>query len=96
MHCLSNVLLEFDEKIYAQEKGVVTGENNSVAIANITLHFMIKQIPEINQLTFIFKRYIDDMIYITRDQTVYYKNPTYQNFQRVQFRTDFQGNRYQG
>ena len=69
MHCLSNVLLEFDEKIYAQEKGIVTGENNSVAIANITLHFMIKQIPEINQLAFIFKRYIDDMIYITRDET---------------------------
>ena len=60
--------IEFQEKIYTQETGVVTGENNSVAIANISLHYVINMIPEIRSNTIMFKRYIDDVIYLTRDQ----------------------------
>ena len=68
MHCLNNVFLEFQNKFYVQDKGVVTGENNSVAIANITLHYLIKNIPEINFFTLKFKRYIDDILFITNSK----------------------------
>ena len=51
-----------------QDKGVITGENNSVALANISLHYIIKNISEINKYSLKFKRYIDDILFITRDQ----------------------------
>ena len=50
-----------------QSKGIVTGENNSVTIANIALHYIIKNITEINEKTKIFRRFIDDIIFITKD-----------------------------
>ena len=69
MHCLNNVMLEFQEGFYVQESGVVTGENNSVALANISLHFVVRKIPSINKYSLIFKRYIDDVIIITENPT---------------------------
>ena len=69
LHCLNNVLLEFDGNFYVQERGIVTGENYSVPLANITLHYVVKNIPEINLFCRVFKRYIDDVIFITDNRT---------------------------
>ena len=67
--CLKNTFIQFKNKFYKQAKGIVTGENNSVSIANIALHYIIAQLPEISYKTEIFKRFIDDVIYITVDKS---------------------------
>ncbi|MEC8566984.1 MAG: reverse transcriptase domain-containing protein, partial [Pseudomonadota bacterium] len=64
LHCLNNNIINFRNFYYKQNKGIVTGDNNSVSLANIAMHFIVKQIKEIEQSK-LFKRYIDDMIYIT-------------------------------
>ena len=67
MFCLDNIIIKFQNKFYTQENGIVTGENNSVSIANLSLHYIIKELPMLNVKTVIFKRFIDDIIYITVD-----------------------------
>ena len=62
--CLKNSIIKFNGSFFRQNKGIVTGENNSVSLANISLHYIVKQIKEINSLD-LFRRYIDDIIYIT-------------------------------
>ena len=69
MHCLENSIIGFDNTFYKQQHGIVTEENNSVTIANISLHFIIKQIKEIKK-TVIFRRYIDDIIYIAKTEEI--------------------------
>ena len=68
-HCLYNGIIQFGEKFYTQKKGIITGDNNSVSLANISLHYVIKQIPQINIYTELFLRYIDDIIFITKLNT---------------------------
>ena len=68
IYCLENVLIEFRERYYKQDSGIPTGENNSVSLANIALHYIIAMIPEISSHTVIFQRYIDDIIYICPTQ----------------------------
>ena len=67
MFCLSHSVIQFQNRTYLQSTGIVTGENNSVTIANIALHYVIQSIPEINTKTKIFRRFIDDIIFITKD-----------------------------
>ena len=69
MYCLQNVLIEFNGEFFVQDQGIVTGENYSVPLANITLHYVIKSIGEINKFCHIFKRYIDDVIFITNERS---------------------------
>ena len=68
MLCLNNSYIKFDGKLFRQNMGIVTGENNSVSLANISLHYVIKKIQAINSKTVIFRRYIDDIIYWTRSE----------------------------
>ena len=67
MFCLKNSVLQFQNQFYLQSTGIVTGENNSVTIANIALHYVIQNIPEINEKTKVFRRFIDDIIFISND-----------------------------
>ena len=68
MYYLRNALIQFQGKYYKQDKGIPTGENNSVSLANISLHYVIQRIPEIVTCTNVFQRYIDDIIYITSNK----------------------------
>ena len=65
MHCLNHSVIKFNGQLYTQNTGIITGENNSVTIANIALHYIVKQIIEIETKTKIFRRFIDDIIFIT-------------------------------
>ena len=65
--CLENNFVKFRNKYFKQKTGIITGDNNSVSLANIALHYIIKNIPEIKRSTVIFKRFIDDIIYIAKD-----------------------------
>ena len=65
--CLDNIIIQFRDKFYNQKTGIVTGENNSVSNANIALHYIIRKLPQINTTTKIFKRFIDDIVFIAED-----------------------------
>ena len=67
MVCLNNQIIEFNGFYYRKTVGIVTGENNSVSVANVALHFIIRKIKEINNHTEIFVRFIDDIMLITKD-----------------------------
>ena len=65
MLCLENVIVQHGNKFYKQTKGIVTGDNHSVSLANITLHYIISPISKILNQAIIFKRFIDDIIWIS-------------------------------
>ena len=64
IYCLNNVILQYQDNFYKQNKGIVTGDNHSVSIANISLHYLIRPIAKILNKAVIYKRYIDDIIWI--------------------------------
>ena len=76
--------MQFQDRYLKQGKGVVTGENNSVSLANIALHFIVKDIPEVKNHTNLFQRFIDDIIYITQNEehNKAVKNALTTNFER--------------
>jgi len=39
MFCLNNILVKHGNGLYHQKEGKITGDNNSVSIANIALHY---------------------------------------------------------
>ena len=67
MLCLDNTIIKFQDTYYQQKTGIVTGENNSVSLANISLHFVVKQ-NEIVKQAKLFKRFIDDVVYVSENR----------------------------
>ena len=68
LYCVENVLIQFQGNVFKQGTGIPTGENNSVSLANISLHYIVQRIPEITTCSYVFQRYIDDIIYISPNQ----------------------------
>ena len=66
MFCLESVIVQHGDSFYKQINGIVTGDNNSVSLANIALHHVLLQIAPTLKKTIIFKRYIDDIIFISQ------------------------------
>ena len=66
MFCLDSTLIKFQDHLYMQKTGIVTGENNSVTIANIALHYIVKNIHILTERPIIFRRFIDDIICIAK------------------------------
>ena len=67
LFCLDNIIVQFKDQIYKQTTGIATGDNHSVSLANIGIHYIIRKITEINDYTILFMRFIDDIIYIKKD-----------------------------
>ena len=65
MYCLENVIIQHKTKFYAQHNGIITGDNHSVSLANITLHYIILPIANIIKEAVLFKRFIDDIIWFS-------------------------------
>ena len=65
MLCLNNVVIQHKNKIFKQTESIITGDNHSVSLANITLHYIIWPIAQFLQQTIIFKRFVDDIIWIS-------------------------------
>ena len=53
------------KKIYKQKTGIVTGDNHSFSLVNIVMHFITKQISGNVKWTELFRRYIDDIFFIS-------------------------------
>ena len=63
MFCLENNYVKFKNTLYKNNQGIPTGENFSVPLANIALHFLTKKVNFLNSC-YIYKRYIDDIIFL--------------------------------
>ena len=50
---------------YIQKQGTITGNNNSVSLANISMHFIILKISNIPNQAQLFKRFVDDIIWLS-------------------------------
>ena len=62
-----NNFIQFRESYFKQKKGIITGDNNSVAIANIALHFIMLKVRDTNKV-FLIKRFIDDIVFISENK----------------------------
>jgi len=65
MYCLNNVVTRFRDNFYVQKDGIVTGDNHSVSLANIAVHFVILPIARTLKKAELFKRFIDDIIWFS-------------------------------
>ena len=66
---LNNNFIVFQDKFYKQKRGIITGDNNSVTIANISLHYVMIRAKKLSS-TILIRRYIDDIIFIAKNKTV--------------------------
>ena len=65
MHYLNGTIIQYTNKFYIQKQGIITGDNHPVSLANISMHFIMLKISDIlNQAQF-FKRFIDDIIWLS-------------------------------
>ena len=64
MFCMENVLTQFGDSFYSQKQGIITGDNDSVSIANIAMRYVMLTAPQVLQLCELAKRFIDDIMLI--------------------------------
>nr|CAB3263300.1 uncharacterized protein LOC108950347 [Phallusia mammillata] len=69
MYCLENVITQYQQAFFQQSEGIVTGDNHSVSVANITAHYIIKQEVGAVGETELFRRYIDDIVWLSYGKT---------------------------
>ena len=66
--CLDNIIVQYENDFFVQERGIVTGDNHSVSIANITLHYVLLPFAKTINHSQIFKRFIDDIVWLSFGQ----------------------------
>ena len=66
---ICNNFIHFRECYFKQKKGIITGNNNSVEIANIALHFIMLKVKNTNKV-FLIKRFIDDIVFISESKEI--------------------------
>ena len=65
------MILQYKEKFYKQTNRIITGDNHSVSLANIAMHFVLLPISKPLNKTPIFKRFIDDIVWIVSNPNKY-------------------------
>ena len=65
MYCMENVVSRFDDRFYKRTEGIVTGDNFSVSIANITMRWVTLQ-ASLLQHAELAKRFIDDFMIVVK------------------------------
>ena len=63
--CLYNVIIQHKHNFYTQITGIITRDNYSVSLANITLHYVILHISDILSKSILFKSFIDDIVWLS-------------------------------
>jgi len=59
---LNNVVTQYGDQLYIQKNGIITGDNHSVSLANITVHYILQPIADVLNEAEHFHRFIDDII----------------------------------
>ena len=65
MFCFENVIIQFGEKFYKQKIGIITGDNRFLSLVNIVMHIIIEVISENLKQTELFRRYINNIFFIS-------------------------------
>ena len=83
MFCLHNVIIQHKQNFCTKKTGIITGDNHSVSLANITLHYIILPIHDILNKSILFKSFIDDIIWLSYgvETTLEIKNCLLETFQ---------------
>ena len=64
MLTLESVVIQHGQNFYKQSNGIIIGDNHSVSLANIAMHFATTPAFPILKKAVIYKRFIDDIIFI--------------------------------
>ena len=70
MCCLDNVIVQHADKFYKQKEGIITEDNPSVSLANIALHYILTPIAAILNKVHLFKRFIDDIVWLPHGEDI--------------------------
>ena len=62
---MENVFTKFEDNFYSQTMGIVTGNNYSVSITNISMAFIMPSVLETLQTCELVKRFIYDIMIIS-------------------------------
>jgi len=62
---LNNVVTQCGDQLYIQKNGIITSDNHSVSLANITLHYILQPIADVLNEAELFRRFIDDIVWIS-------------------------------
>ena len=54
--------------LYIQKNGIITGDNHSVSLANIAVHYILQPIGDVLNEAELFRRFIDDIIWISASE----------------------------
>ena len=50
------------------KKGIITGDNHSVSLANTAVHYILQPIADVLSEAELFRRFIDDIIWISASE----------------------------
>ena len=75
--CLNSIILQYLDKFYVQKNRIVTGDNQSVSIANIFMHYILLPLTKVLNKTVVFKRYIDHIIWLSYNYSTTQKLKNY-------------------
>ena len=59
---LNNMVTQYGDQLYIQKNGIITGDNHSVSLANISVHYILHPIADVLNEAELFRRFIDDII----------------------------------
>ena len=65
MHYLNSIIIQYTNKFYIEKQGIISGKNNSVLLANISMHFIMLKIGSTLNQAQLFKRFIDVIIWLS-------------------------------
>ena len=54
--------------MYIQKNGIITGDNHSVSLANIAVHYILQPIADVLNEAELFRRFIDGIIWISASE----------------------------
>ena len=66
--CLNNVVTQYEDQLYIQKNGIITGDNHSVSLANIAVHYILQPIADVLNEAELFRRFIDVIIWISASE----------------------------
>jgi len=57
------VVTHYGDQLYIQKNGIITGDNHSVSLANIAMHYILQPIADVLNEAELFRRFINDIIW---------------------------------
>ena len=65
VYCMENVITQCQTEFFMLEHGIVAGDNHSISIADIAVHYIVKIAHTTVNESKLFVRFIDDILWIS-------------------------------